>query len=107
LVGFFEGMSPKGLTDHAIFWTVDRVKCFVLDLADSQFAVRRPAKSAMSKLAINWIEHIEQLDNPKAVSTHQRAFYRSINKPFPLDGIDLLGSTDDLNGPVLRGHEFV
>ena len=60
----------------------------------------------MSKLTINWIEHIEQLGNPKAVSTHQRAFYRYINIPFPLDGIDLLGLTDGLNGPVLRS-EFV
>ena len=33
---FYYGASPKKLLNHPVFWTVDRRKCFVLDLANSR-----------------------------------------------------------------------
>ena len=36
LDSFFRGMSPKKLLSHPVFWTTEKRKCFILDVADSR-----------------------------------------------------------------------
>ena len=49
---FSEGVSPKKLLRHPVFWTVDRCKCFLTDLAGSRVDLK---KGPTHRLLESWV----------------------------------------------------
>lgn len=78
---FYLGTSPKKLFRHPIFWTTDRVRCFILDLAGSRFLL-----NAEVKLSSNWLLFLEK-PQLKGILDHQKKFY---GDGFSLDGKKLI-----------------
>ena len=55
---FSTGLSPQRLSRHPVFWSLDRMKCFVLDLADSRQELR--TKAGYPKLSENWLRFVKE-----------------------------------------------
>ena len=55
---FWKGMSPQRIKQHPVFWSMDRMKCFLIDLADSRKALSRHANHP--RLSENWINFVGQ-----------------------------------------------
>ena len=55
---FSEGLSPKRLLRHPVFWSLDRMKCFMMDLADARNTLG--ARTKFPKLSGDWVEFVKK-----------------------------------------------
>lgn len=87
---FANGLSPSMLFNHPVFWTVDRRKCFILDLANSRTDLRQPAvqrgmqrgmPQVMPQVANDWVDFVGRSDL-KIAMTHQAKFIEKSGKTF-------------------------
>ena len=82
---FYAGTSPNSLPRHPLFWSVDRAKWFILDLAGS----RRCLRKNTAKLLPNWKKLVRSGSLSVALK-HQVKFYRKKNRRFTFDGTSLM-----------------
>ena len=70
---FCSGTSPKRLLRHPAVWSVDRVKCFILDIADARFdlQIEGPIQKCPRRVKIL----VESLERPIRSSSELGRFY--------------------------------
>ena len=90
LDSFFRGMSPKKLLGHPVFWTAEKRKCFILDVADSRDFLRQ--KKSRKDFHHNWMDSMTRCGLGIAVE-HQVEYFNKTKVSFPYNGhsfIDLI-----------------
>ena len=83
---FFKGVSPKSLFNHPVFWTVDRCKCFILDLANSRFdSDAVPTRPLLS----NWVALMRESELHDIIKA-QTDYSHTEQGEFPYNGFSIV-----------------
>ena len=69
-------VSPRRLLKHPTFWTVDRSKCFILDVAGSRVQLR---EKRTPRLRDSWVTFMEKSELKTALE-QQNSYYSSKSK---------------------------
>ena len=125
---FDNGISPMRLQRHPASWSLDRAKCFILDVADARFdlkiegPIQETLESSSGSLnppfaAIpNWVEFMESQESGlKSLIDSQKAYYaekgknkkkNKNEKDFPFKGDTLTELGIFLSNIVSRFHSL-
>ena len=122
---FRSGTSPKRLLRHPAVWSIDRAKCFILDIADARFDLQiegpnsRVSQEDVSKSPLessndpfealpNWIGFMETEESGlKNIIASQKAYYANVKKKaFPFMGGTLTELVISLSNIVSQFHSL-